>query len=61
MSAGAGAEGGGGGDGGDKSSTGLLSTSNFTSGTGSSPLGDPLLPHLVPPLGPAAGGEKRSA
>ena len=25
------------------------------------PLGDPLLPHMVPPPNPAAGGEKRSA
>ena len=25
------------------------------------PLGDPLLPHLVPPPGPATGGEKKSA
>ena len=25
------------------------------------PSGDPLLPHLVPPPGPAIGGEKRSA
>ena len=25
------------------------------------PSGDPLLPHLVPPPGPAIGGEKKSA
>ena len=25
------------------------------------PSGDPLLPHLVPPPGPATGGEKKSA
>ena len=25
------------------------------------PSGDPLLPHMVPPPGPATGGEKRSA
>ena len=48
-----------GGDGGDKSGTGLLSTS--TSGAGSSLLKDPLPPHLVPPPGPAVGGEKKLA
>ena len=59
MSTGAGVVGGG--DGGDESGTGILSTSASTSGTISSPSGGPLLPHLVPPPGPAVGEQKRSA
>ena len=58
MSAKAGAEGVGGGDRGDKFGTRLLSTS--TLGAGSSPLREPLPPHLVPPPGPVVGGEKKS-
>ena len=57
VSAGARAEGGGG----EKSGNGLLSTSTSTQEQDHLPLGDPLLPHLAPPPGPAAGGEKRSA
>ena len=45
----------GGGDGGDKSGIGLLSTSTSISGTGSSPLGESMLHHLLPPPDPVAG------
>ena len=56
MSAEAVAEGGGRGDGGDKSGTGLLSP--LLQEQDHLPLGDPLLPHLIPPPGPTE--EKRN-
>ena len=61
VSSGAGAEGGGGGDGGDKLALGSSPPLALPQEQDHLPSGDPLLPHLVPPPGPTAGGEKRSA